>query len=95
MYIDHIGGPLPALRSLLHQLEKVPDLRVVINHMAQPGPFTDGACPAPSAEWTETMYEAARFQNVFMKVSAVFEAAPSSGPAPTTLEYYRPHLDVL
>ena len=97
LQLDHIGGPNESVRALLAQLEQVPQLRVVINHMGQPGqtPFEPGPSPQPSADWVETMREAGLNPHVYMKVSAVFEAAPGAEPAPTTLEYYRPHLDVV
>ena len=65
--------------------------------MGQPGPFAPGAAPAPSAAWVAVMHALGGNPNVFMKVSAVFEAAPDRAPdpAPTAVEYYRPHLDVL
>jgi predicted TIM-barrel fold metal-dependent hydrolase len=78
--------------------------------MAQPGPFAavttcEGvaasaaatAAPQPTAEWLATIKAAAEIDSVYMKVSAVFEAAPGdiNAPAPITLDYYQPHLEAL
>lgn len=101
LQLDHIGGPPSAINELCAQLRQVPGLRVVINHMAQPGPFSPNAtnarsvAPQPSAEWLAAIRAAAAIDSVFMKVSAVFEAAPAVNPAPTCLDYYLPHLEAL
>ena len=108
LQLDHIGGPPASIRDLCRQLKYVPGLRVVINHMAQPGPFaavTTGegaaasaaAAPQPTAEWLATINAAAEIDSIYMKVSAVFEAAPGdiNAPAPITLDYYQPHLEAL
>jgi L-fuconolactonase len=102
LQLDHIGGPPDAIHELCEQLRLVPGLRVVINHMAQPGPFspprsdaTSSHAPQPSAEWLATIRAAAAVDGVFMKVSAVFEAAPGTTRAPIDLGYYLPHLEAL
>ena len=51
--------------------------------------------PPPSTEWVATVQALAEIPTAFMKISAVFEAAPAARPAPAALDYYRPHLDVL
>jgi L-fuconolactonase len=106
LQLDHIGGPPASIYDLCRQLKDVPGLRVMINHMAQPGPFaavTTGegaaasaaAAPQPTSEWLATIKAAAEIDSVYMKVSAVFEAAPGDSPAPITLDYYQPHFEAL
>jgi L-fucono-1,5-lactonase len=87
--LDVLIGPagLPGVAALAGQ---VPELRIVINHVAQVP--VDGKSP-PSA-WAEGMREAARHPNVFCKVSGLVETTAVK-PAPSGVEYYRPTVDLL
>jgi L-fuconolactonase len=87
--IDINGGP--ELLPLVDQLaRKFPDLRIVINHLANVR--IDGK--EPPREWAAGMEAAARHPNVFCKVSALVEGASQGGrTAPTDAAYYRPVLD--
>lgn len=89
--LDVNGGvALPALVARL--AEKVPGLRIVINHAAnQP---LDGKEVQP--EWRQGMVAAASCRNVWCKVSALAEATGKrNGDAPKAGEFYQPVLDAL
>lgn len=80
---------------LLHAFQlarKVPDLRIVINHLGGSG---DPAALKPG--WDKAVALLARqCPNVFMKVSALVEQVKGpEGGAPRDLEYYLPVLDHL
>ncbi|MCH8006211.1 MAG: amidohydrolase family protein [Planctomycetes bacterium] len=70
--------------------ERIPDLRIVINHVA--GVSIDGR--RPNAVWVEGMHAAASPPNVYCKVSGLVESAKDE-PAPTDTAYYAPTLDIL
>ena len=70
--------------------ERMPDLRIVINHLASVP--IDGN--APDSRWAECMQWAGALSQVFMKVSGLVELAAVK-PAPTELAYYEPTLDLL
>ncbi len=81
----------PDLLPLVAKLAtKLPDLRIVINHLANvriEGPTLD-------AMWVQDLKTAARHPNVFLKVSALVEGASQGNrEAPTDPAYYKPVLD--
>lgn len=78
---------LPAIASLAKRL---PELRLVINHVA--GVFIDGNAPDPA--WVEGMQSAAEHPRVYCKVSALTSMTRQI-PAPTDVGFYAPTLDVL
>ena len=85
--INHMGSPI-------FEAGAAPDVR----HSPPPRsqvPCLKSLCR--QAEWAATMRSAAEFKNVWMKVSGVFEAISTTAepPAPTELDAYRPHLDLL
>ncbi len=87
--LDVNGGPdMPADVALL--AEKLPKLRIVINHAANLR--IDGKEPPP--KWIEGMAAAAKHPNVYCKVSALVEQTGKK-PAPREVEYYSPVLDTL
>ncbi|MBS0202599.1 MAG: amidohydrolase family protein [Planctomycetes bacterium] len=87
--LDINGGP--ELLPLVDQLAtKLPDLRIVINHLANVK--IDG--PHLNAEWQAGMQAAARHKQVFLKVSALVESAARDGrTAPKDPQYYFPILE--
>jgi predicted TIM-barrel fold metal-dependent hydrolase len=89
LQLDINGGP--ELLPLVDQLaEKFPDLRIVVNHLANVR--IDGKEP-PKA-WTEGMQAAAKHPLVFCKVSALVEGASQPDkPSPTDVAFYKPVLD--
>ena len=81
---------MPADVAMLTQ--KIPELRIVINHAANL--TIDGK--APPAAWLKGMREAAAGKRVFCKVSALVEGTKKrNGDAPADVDFYRPTLDAL
>lgn len=91
--LDVNGGPdMPA--DVARLAEKLPELRIVINHLGNVD--IDGG-PAPHA-WVAGMRAAAKHPRVFCKVSALVEhARPKSGDkkVPEEVDFYRPVLDAI
>ncbi len=87
--LDINGGP--ELLPLVDQLaSKLPDLRIVINHLANVK--IDG--PNLNPEWQGGMKAAASHPHVFLKVSALVESAARDGKqAPRDSAYYAPILE--
>ena len=87
--LDVNGGP--ELLPIVDQFAtKLPDLRIVINHLANVK--IDG--PNLDPEWLAGMKSAAGHQRVFLKVSALVESAARDGrPASRDSEYYVPILE--
>jgi L-fuconolactonase len=81
----------PDLLPLVDKLAaKLPDLRIVINHLANVR--IEGA--ALDARWLADLNTVARRPNVFLKISALVEgAAQGNREAPTDPAYYKPVLD--
>jgi predicted TIM-barrel fold metal-dependent hydrolase len=89
--LDVNGRPdlLPLATKLA---EKLPDLRIVINHLANVRIDGDKL----DADWLKGIDAAAKHSRVFMKVSALVEGAAQGGrTAPTDPAYYRPVLDAM
>jgi predicted TIM-barrel fold metal-dependent hydrolase len=89
--LDVNGGPeMP--HDVARLAAKLPELRIVINHVANVR--IDGK--APPADWLAGIQAAARHSRVFCKVSALVEGArPRDGKAPAELDFYRPTLDAV
>ncbi len=91
--LDVNGGPdMPA--DIARLAEKLPSLRIVINHLGNVD--VDGL--APPVAWREGMTAAAKNKNVFCKVSALVEHAKprrSGEKVPADVEFYRPVLDAI
>ena len=79
-----------ALRHLPALVEHIPSMRVVINHIA--GVRVDGN--PPDEAWVSAIQEAARYPNVYCKVSGLAEHTAQT-PAPEDVAYYTPTIDVL
>ena len=71
-------------------LDRLPDLRVMVEHIA--GGTVDGN--TPDSAWTERMKRAGAYPNVWMKVSALMEHSTIQ-PAPADVDFYTPLLDTL
>jgi L-fuconolactonase len=76
--------------GLFALMERLPDLRIMIEHIAQVP--VDGN--SPDTQWTEYMLRAAAHPQVSMKVSALMENSTVQ-PAPADVAFYTPTLDVL
>ena len=70
--------------------KRLPQLRVVINHVANV--LIDGKAPNPA--WMEGMQKAAESPRVYCKVSGLASATRQI-PAPKDMAFYAPTLDVL
>jgi L-fuconolactonase len=79
-----------ALRNVPALVEHIPTMRVVINHIA--GVWVDSN--PPDAAWVSAVQEAARYPNIYCKVSGLAEHTGQT-PAPDDVAYYTPTIDVL
>jgi len=87
--LDLLVGP-GDLSDVAYLAKRIPELRIVINHIA--GVRIDGKAPDPA--WVEGMQMAAENPGVYCKVSGLVEVTQNK-PAPTDVGYYTPTLDVL
>ena len=83
-------SPPDALPSVAALAAQIPELRIVINHVA--GVSVDGK--TPDAGWVEGMQMAASNPHVYCKVSGLVENTQDK-PSPTDVAYYAPTVDVL
>ena len=89
--LDVNGGP-ETPNAVAELAEKIPDLRVVINHV---GNVRIDENPPPT-DWAEGMRKAAVHANVACKISALVEGASRNGEKPPTdVDFYRPYIDVV
>ncbi|HYG77444.1 MAG TPA: amidohydrolase family protein [Planctomycetota bacterium] len=89
--LDINGGP-NMLPNIVKLAEKLPELRIVINHCANVR--IDGKAPPP--DWVRDMQACAKYRNVFVKVSALVEGTGmSDGSAPADAGFYEPVLETL
>jgi L-fuconolactonase len=87
-----VNGGATLLADTAKLAERLPRLRLVINHLANLR--IDGQSP-PRA-WLEGMQAAARHPAVFCKVSGLVEGTGrTDGRAPADVEFYRPALDAV
>jgi L-fuconolactonase len=88
--IDVVGdGDLTILPAILKITDKIPALRVVIDHV----PFDTPKESKARAEYESNMREIAKRPLIFAKISNVLRKLPDRVPA--DLNYYRPKLDEL
>jgi predicted TIM-barrel fold metal-dependent hydrolase len=91
--LDVNGGPdTPA--DVARLAERIPELTIVINHLANVD--IDGD-PVPKS-WLANMQAAAKHRHVFCKVSALVEHArqkPEAAGVPRDVQFYRPVLDAI
>lgn len=91
LQLDVNGGPdMP--HDVARLAEKLPDLRIVINHVANVridgGPVNE--------DWQKGMTAAARHSHVFAKISGLVEGARTDdGRVPSDTQFYRPILDAM
>jgi len=87
--LDVLVGP-DELSHVASLAKRIPELRIVINHVAGAG--IDGEAPDPA--WVEGMQRAAEHPRMYCKVSGLVETTQDK-PAPADVEYYTPTLDTL
>lgn len=81
----------PALMpSLLHLTDRVPNLRVVIDHLPQATPPAE---PAALKDWETNLREIGHRKQIYVKISEVLRRV--DGKVPTDLSFYKPRLDSL
>ncbi len=87
-----VNVPFAALPDVERLAKEVPDLRIVVNHMA--GARIDGK--TVDGNWRRQVQALARQPKVFMKVSGLVEGSGRrDGTAPRDLPFYRPWLDAV
>ena len=94
--MDFGGGPLQ-VRQLLQITDRIPNLRVVINHL--PGArVPDDA--AERATWQKQTQELAKRPHIYVKFSEIFQRVDergrrvqAGGRIPKDLAFYKPRLD--
>lgn len=85
-----VGLNLEDADGFLRMLARLPELRVVIEHIA--GVKVDGN--RPDSRWVDHMQQAASHPQVSMKVSALMENSAIQ-PAPSDVSHYAPTLEAL
>jgi len=89
--LDVNGGPdMPNAVAAL--AKALPQLRIVVNHIANVRITSD----PPPKKWALALQNAAQFNNVFCKVSALVEGAGrGKDKPPDNIEFYKPYIDVV
>jgi L-fuconolactonase len=88
-------GDLNPKAKIVELATKVPDLRIIIDHLGG----AKGETPSPA--WVEDMKKLGAQKNIYMKFSSFFDmfnpAASEDNPwkSPTELTSYKPHFDVI
>ena len=90
LVLDVNGGP-ELLSDVTRLAERLPDLEIVVNHLANVA--IDGQAPLDA--WRKGMEAAGKHPRVACKVSAYVEGASRGGKkAPTDAAFYKPVFDV-
>ncbi|MBL8814813.1 MAG: amidohydrolase family protein [Planctomyces sp.] len=89
--LDVNGGPeTPA--ELARLAQRLPDLRIVLNHI---GNVRINSDPPPD-DWAAGIRAAAKHSNISCKISALCSAATQEGKkTPDVLDFYRPYIDIV
>jgi len=88
LVLDMVSPSVGLLADAVRVTEKIPELRVVIDHLPQMLPPTDTAA---RASYDASMKVLRNCPQVYVKVSEVLRRV--DGKIPTDLEFYRPRLD--
>ncbi|EMI21908.1 amidohydrolase 2 [Rhodopirellula maiorica SM1] len=87
-----VNGGLDSLAAISQLAGEMPELRIVINHVANVAITAD----APPSGWVDGIKDAAQYPNVYCKISGLVEGAARGGqPVPSDLSFYRPYIDVV
>lgn len=89
--VDLVGPT--ALATAAAVVAKVPDLRIIVDHMGAARMGREGV----ERGWREAVDAAGRHERVFLKVSALMESAHAAndGTAPRDTAFYMPWLDAV
>lgn len=92
MTLDYLtnGGGIPGIETIEKVATAIPDLRIVVNHCL--GYDFDGE--PPPLEWIEAVKKLARHENVYCKISGLFQRSVPQ-PAPQNVDFYASVLDVI
>lgn len=89
--LDLLGGQ-EILEFAVRISERIPNLRIIIDHLA--GVRIDGK--TPPADWTAAMTAVAKKPNIACKLSGLVEGTGHEiGSIPQNVEYYTPILDTM
>ena len=86
--MDTADQSTPNVEAVVRLTDKVPNLRVVLDHLPQTDPPTD---PAARKERDHYLRELASRPGIFMKLSEILRRV--DGKVPVDLEFYRARLD--
>ncbi|GAA5510172.1 amidohydrolase family protein [Novipirellula caenicola] len=87
-----VNGGIDSLAALPQLARQLPELRIVLNHIANVAITVD----APPSDWVDGIKVAAQYPNVYCKISGLVEGASRGGqPVPSELSFYQPYLDVV
>jgi len=84
------AGPARVVEDVVHLSDKVPNLRIVIDHLPSADPPVEAAA---LKNYQEMLKEIAKRPQVYVKLSEVFRR--SDGHIPRELSFYRPRLEQL
>ena len=87
--LDTANPTLDLIQSIVRLTDKVPELRVVLDHLPNMAPPIETAA---RLSFESSLRELAK-RNVFVKVSQVAQRV--DGKVPTDLKFYRPRLDLI
>ena len=87
-----VNGGIDSLAAISQLAGELPELRIVLNHVANVAITTD----APPSDWVDGIKVAAQYPNVYCKISGLVEGAARSGqPVPSELSFYQPYIAVV
>ncbi len=78
------------LEDVIAVAERLPELKILVNHLTG---LTITGQPAEAA-WADTVKRVAKHENIYCKVSGIFQRSGRS-PAPKELSYYAPIFEVV
>lgn len=84
------GAGIPGIEAIDTVARTIPNLRIVVNHCL--GYNFDGN--KPSAEWIAAVESLAKNENVFCKISGLYQRSTEQ-PAPQSIDHYNDVLNVL
>ncbi len=87
-----VNGPMDTLPAIVEIAQKLPSLRIVINHLSNIR--IDGK--TVDATWQKNMEVAGKQKHVYAKISGLVEGTgKKDGTAPSDAAFYKPQLDVM
>jgi len=90
LVLDTANPDAPLIAAVLRITDKVPNLRIVIDHLPRMDPLTDARV---RREYNENLRELGKRPQVYVKVSGVLRRV--NGRVPGDLGFYKPVLDEL